>query len=241
MRITVTALLWYDPKGKWNKTFVYKPGHVNRLKRMVDRHLSIPHDFVCIHDGTYPASDFDPDIRLVPLDRSTMKDKGGFRRFPKLMIFRPDAAELIGDRILLMDVDTVVTGSMDHVVDRPEDLVLWRNPAFGRKRRSRYNSSLVLLRAGARPLLWTSFNLEAVLARLEAQNIPISDQHWITENVAPDEAHWTGKDGVYWCEETPFSGGKLPANAAIVTFPGRRDPSMKKMQRKFPWIKDHWR
>lgn len=221
--LTVVCFLW----GRR-----YSPEHVNRLYRAVKRNLSRAHRFVCICDN---GSGLDPDIHRVDIDRSLY---AGIKnsRFPKLMIFRPDAAEWLGERILSLDIDSVIVSSLDPLVDRDEDIVLWRNPRFGTNAiAAPYNSSVMLLRAGTRPGVWRGFDPAMTPKLLEELGTRGSDQHWISRNVG-NEAAWTSEDGIYSC----FEVEDLPSNARIVTFPGKHDPALPETRERYSWIDRYW-
>lgn len=235
--ISVTLFHWYDPRGARNSVYVYGPEHVHSVRRALAKHLRLPHEIVVVTDRPelYDAGA----VRAVKLETPTHLPG---TRFAKLMIYHPDAAALIGERILCLDLDTVIVGSLDAIVDRPEDLVLWRNPNFGVPRRARYNTSMVLLRAGSRPELWRDFD-PARTPRMLARDWGGTDQAWVSHRASPDEAHWTAADGVYGAgrlrDIAPGVGTELPKNARIVFFPGAREPSMASCQAKHPWIAEH--
>lgn len=205
---------------------------------MVDRHLTVPHEFVCITDRAEAIDD----IRMVPLDPAAHIPG---RIFAKLMTFHPEAATLIGKRILTMDLDCVVVGNMNPLVERDEDLVLWRNPsrrpwgvpegkAF---RRALYNSSMVLITAGAAPHVWTAFRKEA------AQQID-GDQDWVSLMIGKECPYWDETHGVYRLarKDTWGSGvdAVLPENARVVFFPGDKGkPWLPEVIERCPWIAEH--
>lgn len=238
--ITVCCFLWHDPAAQRRHVYSYGVRHVRTLRSMVARHLQQPHRFVCVTDraGLFAV---DRGIETVPLAPATHLPG---TRYAKLMLFRRNIAELLGERILYLDLDTVITASIDPLVDRDEDLVLWRNPNFGAPRRARYNTSMILLRAGTRPELVEAFDPHKHPAQL-AKEWGGTDQAWISTRVAPDEAHWTDADGVYGAgrlhDIVPGVGTRLPENARIVFTPGAREPSMPATQALHPWIKEHYR
>lgn len=225
MIITCTTFLWNEPHGRLNNLFHYGAEHVNTWRRMIDRHLMAPHNFAVITDM---PDGIDPDIRIVPLDRSLLAPRS---RFPKLMVFRPDAAELIGDVIWTWDLDTVITASLDPLPERlvGKDIVCWRNPNWPAPGRTQYNSSTLLLRAGSRSGVWNDYR-----PGIE----PRDDQDWMTKCLGPDEAEWNGDDGIYWSEKIRDG---LPGNARIVTFAGNRAPWLASEQLIHPWIVAHYR
>ena len=50
MLLTVCTFLWHDPQGVRNDIYVYDESHVHRLKRMVEKNLSLEHEFICVSD-----------------------------------------------------------------------------------------------------------------------------------------------------------------------------------------------
>jgi hypothetical protein len=161
-----------------------------------------------------------------------------------LMTFKPDAASIIGERILQLDLDTVIVGNIDHIAGRKENLVLWRNPNFGGHKRAFYNTSILLLKAGTRPEFWTEFNKKKTPPMLK-RHWGGTDQAWISHCASRTEAYWTDADGVYGAgrllDIVPGVQTTLPENARVVFFPGRREPSMDGMLEKHPWISEHYR
>ena len=92
--ITVACVKWGD---KYSEEYVY------RLRDMVAKNLSIPHQFVCISDefieGIYtskPPNEFELD---------------GW--WPKMFLYRPD---LFTGKVLYLDLDTVIQKNIDALV-----------------------------------------------------------------------------------------------------------------------------
>ncbi len=227
--VTVATFLWYDPRGAYNQIYTYGPAHVNRMRSMLARHLHVPHELVCVTDQ---PEGIDGQVRIEPLDRALIG--GPHARYPKLMVFHPAAEQTFGRRIFLLDLDTVIVRDITPIVDRPEPLVLWENSSFGKPGRTRYNSSLLLVDAGARCDIWMAFERGTEQAR--------HDQEWVTRCVGDERvATWNanGSDGIYKARD--IGSGKLPEQARLVTFAGRQDPSEARTRKRFPWIKDHWR
>lgn len=233
--VTVTCFWWHDAQAKCRHIYEYTPDHVRALRDMVRRNMSQPHEFVVVTDRPEQLPEFD----TVKLDKTTFVPGS---RFAKLMMFRPDIGSIIGERIFYLDLDCVVTGALDPLVDRDEDLVLWRNPNFGSPRRARYNTSIMLIRAGCRPDLYEGFNPKSDPEKLRAK-WGGTDQAWLSVKCSPDEAHWTAADGVYGAgrlkDIVPGVGTELPENARIVFFPGSREPSMQSVKERHPWITDY--
>ena len=238
-QLTVACFYWRDNHDRCQNVYQYSSEDVTLLRNQVRRNLSRDHEFVCITDR---PKDIDPDIRTVPLDKR-LHIPGG--RYAKLQVFPESAADTIGKRILTIDLDTVIVGNINHLVDRDEDLVLWRNPNWGLKRRAYYNTSVMLVRPGARAEIYNRFDPKRSHDEaFEATGWGGTDQRYISWIVGRDEANWTAKDGIYGAGRLgDYNPGTattvLPENACIVTFPGRRHPKMAKTQAKHPWIVEH--
>lgn len=227
--ITVVFFLWFNPHERRNSQYVYDCHSVNRAKRAVAANLKVPHRFVVVADR---SDAFDPDIRVIPLDMSAFPRRG---RYPKLMIYRHDAAELFGERILALDLDLCIAGDITPLVERTEDIVLWGgnpDPRFAKKGHPLYNTSIVLLRAGSRPHVWDRFDKETTPPLVRAEHKDGSDQVWVSK-LLPGEATWDGqRDGIYLAREV---GSDLPENARIVFFPGKENPALASTRRIYPW------
>jgi hypothetical protein len=235
--LTVATYLWFDPAAKHNAKYEYKSDDVRRLKRAVAKHLTVPHEFAVITDRPH-MFDGDRDIRPIPIDWTKHVDG---RCFVRLMTFHPKGAELIGERVLQIDLDTLIVGNMDPLVDRDEDVVLWRNPSRipwdkpVMPGRPYYNTSMVMHRCGTLPHVWEKFKPEHPIVR--------DDQWWLSELLGPDMPYWDGSHGVYRLgrADTPGSGvvGELPENARVVTFPGSEGKWWEQsVAAANPWIKD---
>lgn len=233
--LTVVAFWWTDKSVAHKARYAYTKKDVELLFAAVRKNLSIPHECVVVTDK--PEQFAGSDIRAVPLDRTTWVDG---TRYAKLQLFGPDAEKTIGGRILYLDLDSVVVRDLAPLVDRDEDLVLWRNPNFGIKKRAFYNTSIILLRAGSRQEFWLDFDPKKTPA--EARRIfSGTDQAYISIKASRNEAHWTSEDGVYGSgrigDIVPGVGTTLPENARVVMFPGKRRVDDAAELIKHPWIK----
>jgi hypothetical protein len=216
--ITVATYWWSADSHKPSGYHAYTPDDVRLLQRMVARYMGQPHEFVVITDRPGLFAD-DAAIRAVDLDKTTHVPGTCFVR---LMTFSPMARETIGERVLQLDLDTVIVGGMDSLVSRTSDIVMWRNPARipwdapAKAGRPYYNTSMLLHRTGTLTHIWEEFDPKAPRYR--------DDQWLLSDKFGPNVPYWDGSDGVYRLarEDTPGSGvnGALPENARVVTFPG---------------------
>jgi hypothetical protein len=233
--LAVICFFWSDPARRRNYSFTHD--HVRVLKSMVARNLSVPHRFVCATDDAVAG------VETVALDWTThVPGTCGL----KLMAWRPDAAEVFGaQRILLLDLDIVVTGSLDRLVERTEDIVMFRNPNYvDGGRRAFYQGSVQLIRCGARPHVW-QLRQKPWAQALTNVRFGGHEQAWLSEMLPWDEAYWDKSDGIYGAgrlgDNGETIGTALPENARIVVFAGNREPSQPEMRAKHPWIEEHYR
>jgi hypothetical protein len=237
MNVLVATYFWIPDEGS-KFAAAYTPDDVRRLQHMVAKNCTVPHQFAVITDQPELFAD-DADIRAIPIDKATHVPGTCYVR---LMTFHPDGKEIFGaNKLLQIDLDTLIVGNIDHLVTREEDLVLWRNPTRhpSRPGRSIYNTSLLLHRLGSVPELWRTY----VDMRAAGQQIPAKDDQWfLSDALGEDMPYFDGtRDGVYRIAraDTPNSGvsGTLPPNACIVTCPGSEgkasDPRVRSLN---PWI-----
>jgi hypothetical protein len=227
--LIVATYLWGDK---------YTPDDARRLKRMVGKYLTLPHEFAVITDKPH-AFDGDKGIRAIPLDMSTHVPGTCFCR---LFTFHLDGEDIFGERMLVLDLDTIIVSDIAPLVDRDEDLVMWRNPSRipwdnpAKAGRPFYNTSMLLHRCGTQPELREWFNPQHPGCR--------DDQWWLSNLLGPDAPYWDGSHGVYRLgrDDTPGSGvvGALPSNARVVTFPGSEGKwTAPHIARANPWIAEH--
>lgn len=224
-------MLWRDPNQRWRQNYDYSIEHVKRLRSMVDRHLAMPHRFVLATDELQ----HDVDMPLTSIPNELLRLGA---RWAKLALFAPDAGRRYGDRVLYVDLDTVICGSLDDCLTRDDFRIA---AATVQAPGMHYNSSLLLMDAGARPQVWTRFDPAKAEELCRSNGYGASDQFWIASVLGPGEATWHKKHGVYQFRDVMEAGKPLPDNARVVMFPGPFDPSMVELHSTFPWIGEHWR
>lgn len=200
--LTVLTWYWRQPGGRTN----YQPLHVNIWADSVRRNLSIPHRIACV---TAHPEGIDPSIEIIapPGDFEDCRIPTWGEHMPqclrRIALFRPDAASIFGERFVSMDMDCVISGSLDPLFDRPEDFVMYRGTNHVRP----YNGSLVMMTAGARPQVYEQFTPEGAVNA--GQRFLGSDQAWISHVLGPGEAVWDVKDGVHaWGKRNKWGDGE---------------------------------
>lgn len=235
----LSAVTWMW-KAKPGYRSVFGPEQVNTLCRMFARNYSAPHRFLCVTDE---RQGLDPAVEVIPAwnDFADLPSPSGGRNpscYRRLRMFSPDIGAVFGPRFVSLDLDVVITGDLRPLLERPEDFVIWgdTNP------KTFYNGSMILMSAGARPQVWTTFDpIESPKASKAAGHFG-SDQGWISHCLGPKEMKWTKSDGVYSYKNdlVPNGASRLPSNAKIAIFHGDVDPWGPGGQR-LDWVREHYR
>lgn len=232
--LTVTTFHWSDASRRRSYTFTHE--HVRILRNMVARNLSIPHRFVCVTDDQIDG------IETVSLDWSRHVPGTVFIR---LMQHRPDYADIIGaTRVLNLDLDMCVVGSLDHIVSRTEPSVWFHNPGWPAPGRAFYQSSFQMFTPGTHPELYEEFD-PIETPKWVNRRFGGAEQAWISERLPWDLPFVDARDGVLGAgrigDYNSDRACDLPAGACLVTFPGNRMCDQPDVQAKFPWLKEHYR
>jgi len=211
--------------GTWCWGSRYGREYVDRLESAVVRNYSHAFSFHC----------WAPE----PEDRHLTEIPGCFARlrtFDPTWQLRNGIAH--GDRIVVLDLDLIVTGRLDDgVFDRDEPFVIWKGA--NQSNPNPLNGSVWMLKAGYRPDVWLDFTVRAASA-LPFYAFP-DDQNWFLHKFGPDCAGWQcGPESGIWsfAKRGWPKDNRLPEGAKIVAFPGSRDPSQ---FQHLDWVRQHWR
>lgn len=227
----------------------YPALYYNRLRHMVERHLRQPHEFVVLTDN---AEGLEPGIRTVPPPDNVEGWWG------KLSFFRDDLFEP-GRTLIYLDVDVVIVGSLDFLVEDSADLRIIRN--FGAD--AGFNSSVMRIRAGSLPHIYESFAADAEAIMAGGVH---TDQSWIHECYPEAPVFPRGPIVSYkrdmnahvllaakklgmdfaWLKAPTWMTVEPPEGASIIVFHGKPDPEDVMDAPYGPWkrapfIKEHWR
>ena len=231
---------------KWGTK--YPPKYVNRLRSMVKRNLTNPHTFCCLTDD---AEGLHPEIKVLELEKEGLQ---GW--WNKLLLFKNPFYSLEGTA-LYFDLDVVITGSLDFIVEQPDPFCIIR----GWSRNKMWNSSVMKFELNQYAHIWESF-LEQKEKVLESY---AGDQEWIFKCM-PDAATFPADKIVSYkksCNSKAFRHlnklflGKLefkaprkaktnlPPGASIVVFHGKPDPEDVKhgpcgVWKHAPFIAKNW-
>ena len=200
---------------------------------MVARHYPDPHRFVCFTDDAAGIEDV-----ALPLwdDYAAVPNPTGGGRpscYRRLKLFDPAMSEIIGPRFVMLDLDTVITGDLRPLWNRPEDVVMWKSPS----NEWPYNGAMFMANTGARPKVWTDFDPVESPKLTTAAGFRGSDQAWLSYALGPNEAVWTQADGVVYYGKMMRPRDRLPKGSRIVFTTGGTAP----WTLKHRWVRDHYR
>lgn len=230
MSLSIVTWLWKGNRG-------YQPGHVAVLAAMFRRRLSLPHRFVCITDMD---GDFGEGVDVMPmpqdaawLGRFRTPEAGNFPSCYRRLWMFSDEARCLGDRVMLVDVDMVLTGSVDHLFDHDAPFVGWQ-PRKSWGHGDRLGGGMYLMTTGAHPEVFYEFEGESSITEARAAGFRGSDQAWISYKLCGDVDLWPHSAGVYSIRDI---GNSLPEDACLVQFNG----PVKPWQSGLRWVKQNWR
>lgn len=214
--------------------------YVNKQYAGLCRNVSIPFEYICITDD---PSGLHPDIKTVPIWEEL---KGSNRNWRKLKLFSRDMKDLIGPRFAYLDMDLVITDSIDHLLSRQETFtgVSLRKKAPGGDRGDLFHTGFFVMDSGIFHPVWEEFP-GVPAARARVKPLAGSDQAWfnrcIWENIiTPEGTGLSSEDGVYLYRDIKRKKRK-PDNACLIMFAGKFDPRAKRVRREAPWVMEHWR
>lgn len=214
----------------------YKPEHVNVAHRMFRRHLSGDFRFICITDV---PGEYDEGIEVMPIPEQAQKlaalqtPEGG--HFPscyrRLWMFSPEA-KCLGDRVLLVDIDLVVVGDVNHLFDFDDDFVGWQ-PTGAWGTRERLGGGLYLMTPGTQTHVWDDFKGLPSIYEARRAGYRGSDQAWISYKM------WGCRlfpSGIYSIRELKHSRRRPPKDAVLVQHNG----FLKPWTSNVAWVRSAW-
>ncbi len=243
---------------KWGTLF--GPEYVNRLYSGVRRNLSRPVRFICM---TEHADGLHPDIEVLDLpvepfaepmaQALAVANRQGAMR--KVSLFKPGLVPDLDGPVLGFDLDVVITGSLDEIVDlAPGTIAMRHDWTEARKGRPTGHGSVFRFDPAIHTYLYQDL---AANTYKEVEKARGSEQRY-TSHKAMDNDQFTYIPGdwvvsfKYDCN--PFPGNywrppALPAAAKVVCFHGR--PKMPQAVEGFSknliryckpcdWLVDHW-
>lgn len=210
---------------------------------MLARHLHQPHRVVCITDQ---PKELPPGVEPATMPPLPPMDNKGLRR---MWLYSADAARL-GARLFQLDLDVILTDTIDPIVNRPEPFVIWKSDSNWKDKWA-YNATVMLITPGAKDDVWQRWMADPrgvfQAADADGWGPKVNSDQAIACYLLKDQdvPVWTEADGIrayrVFAGKYGERGRALPEGTRIVSFHGPRDPSVVDLQRKSPWILDHWK
>jgi hypothetical protein len=236
---------------KWG--IKYGPDYVNKLHSMVRRNMSRPYRFVCLTDD---VTGIDPQIETHPLptiDIPEFDAATGWTRLHgwlKVTLFAAPLYDLAGPTLFL-DLDIVITGSLDEFFERPGEFILIKE---WDTRDETGNTSVFRFTAGAHGDLIDHLAQSLDSAQRDFRN----EQEFVTSYFfhKGKMSYWPAG----WCVSFKrhcmhrgimgsFKPARIPDGAKVVVFHGKPNPpdaiighSGKWYRRVLPvaWVEEYW-
>lgn len=241
--IAIVTWLWRGERD-------YRAEHANVLGAMLRRHMTVPFRLICITDE---PGDFDAGVEALPTPPAAAAlaalktPEGG--RFPssyrRLWLFSAEARTL-APRVLLTDIDVVVTGDLAPLVDRDDDFVGWRPGQSWGNDKHRLAGGTWLLRTGSKTAVWDDFAGPPSIAEARRAGYRGSDQAWISYKLNGTVPVWPAGSGIYSIRDMTRDDRRVrtdapPADARVVHFNGRGKPWDGPTADQHPWVREHYR
>jgi hypothetical protein len=202
---------------------------------MVARHLSRPHKFVCVDETPGRVPDGVEGLPMPPLQR------GDFACTRRLWHFSPEAT-VLGERVVHLDLDVVITAPLDPLFERAEPLVLWKCESKTSHGWA-LNPTVMLFTPGTRTDIWRQYvsNPTGLMDRAHAAGFQRknSDQCVLSYLLSERHPHWTHADGIV--SYRMLANSALPTGARVVSFHGHSDPNDDAVRARSPWVNEAWR
>jgi hypothetical protein len=148
------------------------------MRRMIGKHLTVPHRFVCVTDDV-PAMEA-AGIEAFPIwaaPQFEAKQNYWLHNFVRLGLFDPEIGGKIGERLFSIDLDAIVRRNIDHLVSDPAPFRI-----MSMLNRTQLQGGMFLIEPGAlTPNPWRMLTESDVVERSRRNKWIGSDQAVLSE------------------------------------------------------------
>lgn len=238
------VVLWKWEQPGANR--VYLPEHVNVMCSMLRRNLHrVPHRIVCVTDD--PSGITECETAPLWSDMNQTPNATG-RHLPscyrRLKLYDAATQKDIGidrgDRIMGIDIDTLITNDLRPVIETEGKFVGWHLQRQDGK--YVFNGSLQMFTAGTLQEIWSEFDPKTSPKEAFEHGFKGSDQSWLSYKLCdkPDSV------GLVYplVSSYPLQNrmrAELKAATSIIFFHGSQKPWDKAARSATRWIDRYWR
>lgn len=237
--------------AKWGTR--YPAAYVNCLWAMIRRNTKRETRLVCYTDDPVGVH---PDIATYPMPSFRLPEAKAQEPWRKVAFWQPQLEGISGD-VLFVDLDVVVTGSIDEFFDFKPDATFCVIENWTQMGSKIGNTSVYRFRVGAHAYIY-----ETLIADPEGVTSRFPNSQTFISRTARSMEFWPAE----WCVSFKHTlmppwplnfamTAKLPPATKIVCFTGKPDPDeardgnwpapwykkLYKHVRPTPWIAEHWR
>lgn len=223
---------------------VYRAEHVNAMVAMINANLTLPHRVICVTDDPvgvacecYPL--WDDHKMLTNATKSYLPSC-----YRRLKLYDTQTQRELGirhnERVVGLDIDTLVTGSLNDVFTTRGTFIGWKLPA--QRHGYVFNGSLQMFNSdGSLQFIWDEFKGNE--SRIAAANAGFhgSDQAWLSYNLIKRDGS-VGLESpqvVSYPLQSKLQGLK-PGNV-LHFFHGLYKPWDPEITREAQWVRKYWR
>ncbi len=237
--------------AKWGTR--YPAQYVNCLWSMISRNTRRPTRLICYTDD---ASGLDPAVTVRPLPQISLPPRVANLPWRKVAFWSADPGGITGD-VLFLDLDIIITGSIDEFFDYEPQSTFCVIENWTQKGSGIGNTSVYRFRVGSHTYIYDAIqqSSEAILSKFP------NSQTYISRTIR-EKTFWPE----VWCQSFKHTllprwpmnfvrAAALPPDTKVVAFTGKPDPDeardgnwqapwykkVYKHVRPTPWIADHWR
>jgi hypothetical protein len=237
--------------AKWGKR--YSAWYVNCLWAMIRRNTKRETRLVCYTDD---SAGIHPDVTCYPMPIAPLPRSRANQTWRKVALWHRDLEGISGD-VLFVDLDIVITGSIDDFFDFKPEATFCVVENWTQMGSRIGNTSVYRFRVGAHAYIY-----DALAADPEGTTKRYPNSQTFISRTARDMEFWPAG----WCVSFKHSlmpwwplnlvmPAHLPPSTKIVCFTGKPDPDeardgkwpapwykqIYKQVRPTPWIAEHWR